>query len=241
MRRAIVLAGFLLVVLTPASPCQVVVYSNHTGTPAGAFPNGGAATQGTNTITLLVADDISPISAAVGQSVTQFTFSAANQNPTPVTVRPRVQFFDTTGAGGAPGNLLLTLSFPQTTLVTGVSLLQSAPLTPGQFVLPSIFWAGVVFDDNNGATGITAAQLDNVGQAVFNPPTVGSSFDVAWQSTNPGIQGNNQAGSGFNLRGTPPVNFGWEFQVASVPEPGSFALVGLAVAGFAWHRRRRGR
>jgi hypothetical protein len=237
MRRALVLTGLVLLALTPASPGQVVAYSNRTGTPAGAFPKGGATTQGANTITRYVADDISPDPTFVGLSVTQFTFTAANQNASAVSVRPRVQFFDTTGAGGGPGNLLLTLSFPQTNLVSGVSLLQSVPLAPGQFNLPSTFWAGVVFDDNNGTTGITAAQLNNLGQAVFNPPTVGSSFDVAWLSTNAGIQGNNQAGTGFNFGGTPPANFGWEFQVASVPEPGTLALMGVAAAAFAWRRR----
>src|SRR4051794_37098118 len=180
MRRAIVLAGLLLVALTPASPGQVIAYSNHAGIPPGAFPNGGATLQGTNTITRYVADDISPNPAFVGQSVTQFTFSAANQNPTPVTARPRVQFFDTTGPGGGPGTLLLTLNIAPATLVSGVSLLQSAPLTPGHSVLPPPFWAGVVFDENNGSTGIPLSELNTLGQGVFNPPLVGSSFDVAW-------------------------------------------------------------
>src|SRR3954471_3756306 len=128
MRRTTILAGVLLVVMTPASPGQVIAYSDTTTFAGGAFPNGGTQTLGPNTITRYVADDITPDPAFVGQSVTQFTFSAANQNPTAVTARPRVQFFDTTGPGGRPGALLLTLNIAPATLVSGVSLLQSAPL-----------------------------------------------------------------------------------------------------------------
>jgi hypothetical protein len=37
-------------------------------------------------------------------------------------------------------------------------------------VLPSgTFWAGITFDDNNGTTGATLVQLDNLGKGVFRP------------------------------------------------------------------------
>src|SRR5205823_2885938 len=99
-----------------------------------------------------------------------------NLNGAAVTARPRVQFFAADGGGNAPGTLLLSLAFPPTTFGPGsVSLLTSVPLTPGQFVLPSVFWAGVVFDDNSGSTGATLAELNNFGQGTFNPPTAGSS------------------------------------------------------------------
>ncbi len=239
MRRIVLSVGVLLVVMTPASLGQVIAYSDKTTFGNGAYPNGGAVTQGANTITRYVADDIEPDPAFVGQSATQFTFSVANQNPTAVTARPRVQFFAADGTGNFPGTPLLSLSFPPTTFVQGVSLLTSAPLAPGQLVLPSIFWAGVVFDDNNGTTGATPAELNNFGQGVFNPPTAGGSFDIFFQSTNAGVPGPNPAGSGFNFSGSPVANFGWEFQVAPVPEPGSLALCGLAAVGAAARWRRR--
>src|SRR5437016_10543727 len=97
MSRAVVLAGILLVVMTPASPGQVIAYGDKTTFTGGAFPNGGAQLQGGNTITRYVADDITPDPTFVGQSVTQFTFSVANLNGATVTARPRVQFVATDG------------------------------------------------------------------------------------------------------------------------------------------------
>jgi hypothetical protein len=241
MRQVMVLAGVVLLTAAPASPGQVIAYDN-TATPlVSAFPNGGAADQAGNTITRFVADDIAPVPAAAGQSVTQFTLSVANLNPTAVSARPRVQFFAPNGPGQAPGTLLLSLAFPATTFgASTISLITSSPLAAGQFVLPAtFFWAGVVFDNNNGGTGATPAQLNNFGQGAFHPPTVGSSFDIFFLSAGAGVQGDNPAGNLQNFGGTTPANYGWQFQVAAVPEPGALALLlGPAAMGLLAPARR---
>lgn len=195
-------------------------YSNLTNFLGQGFVNGGATLQGANTITRLVADDITPTGANAGASITQFTFSVANFNSVAVTVRPRVRFWFADGAAGAPGTYYnlpgpVGFSFNPIAVNPGVVLL-TATLTPNLFSMPGVpFWAGLTFDDNNGTTGATAAQLDGLGQGIFAPPTVGSSNDVFFATTAAGNFFNlaNPAGALGNLGGNPVANFGWEFNV----------------------------
>jgi hypothetical protein len=235
MRRVTFLAGVFLVAAAPASPGQVIVYDNTTTPLVSAFQNGGAANQGGNTITRYVADDVTPLAGFAGRSVTQFTLSVANLNSTPVMARPRVRFFLPDGPGQAPGTGLASLAFPATTFAaTSISLITSSILAPGQFVIPTgftFFWAGVVFDDNNGATGATLAQLNMFGQGAFNPPSAGSSVDIFFLSSAAGVPGDNPAGNLQNFGGSPPANFGWRFEVAAVPEPGPLVLLLPAAMG----------
>jgi hypothetical protein len=76
---------------------------------------------------------------------------------------------------------------------------------------------------------MTAAQLNLMGQGVFDAPTIGSSADVFWITTAAGsfFAPNNPVGSLSNLGGNPVANFGWEFSVdAPVPaKPTSWGRV----------------
>jgi len=236
-------AGLAVVAAAARSPGQVIVYDNTTNSVPSAFQNGGATTQaGNNTITRYVADDITPLTGFAGQSVTQFRLSVANLNTVGVTARPRIRFFLPDGTGQAPGTGIATLNFPPATFgASSISLIVSGPLSPGQFVIPAsgFFWAGVVFDDNAGTTGATQAQLNNLGQGIFNPPTVGSSVDIFFVSTAAGVPGDFPAGTLQNFSGTPVANFGWQFQVAAVPEPGPLVLLlGPTAMGLLAYARR---
>src|SRR5262249_21335171 len=175
--------------------------------------------QSGNTITNFVADDIQPLAGFAGRSVTNFSLSVANLNTTAVTARPRVRIFLPDGPNLGPGTAIATLNFPQATFTgSSISLIVSGKLGPTQFVIPSssFFWAGVAFDDFGGTTGATLAQMNNLGQGVFNPPTVGISDDVYFITTDPGVPGNSPPGSQRNFGGTPVANFGWQVQVAPV-------------------------
>lgn len=195
-------------------------YSNVTNFLGQGFVNGGSALQGANTITRLVADDITPTGVHAGLSITQLKFSVANFNPATVTCRPRVRFWFADGAGGAPGTyynlpVAVGFSFNPIAIAPGVTIL-TGTIAPGSFNMPGgPFWAGITFDNNSGATGATAAQLDLMGQGIFDPPTIGSSGDVFYATTGAGSFFNiaSPAGALSNLGGNPLANFGWEFTV----------------------------
>lgn len=205
-------------------------YSNINGFTGQGFANGGAALQGTNTITRLVMDDITPVG---GGTVNFIRFTVANFNTAAVSVRARIRFWD--DAAGLPGTQNPAgFSFNPINFAPGVTIL-TGTLGNALTIPNAKFWAGITFDNNSGGTGATLAQMNNIGQGLFNPPAIGSSGDVAFLTTAAGsfFIVNNPAGSTFNFGGTPPANFGWEF----VPAPGSLALLGLG--GLFASRRRR--
>ena len=203
---------------------DTVEYSNVSFFLGQGYIQGGSALQGSNTITQLLMDDITPLGASPGEDVTQLKFSIANFNATPVTVRPRIRFwFDDTGLPGLYYNLPggpVGFSFNPITINVGVTIL-TATIAPDLFAMPSgRFWAGVTFDDNNGTTGITQAQLDQLGQGFFDPPLVGSSEDLLFETSAAGsfFGVDNPPGAPFNFGGNPIANVAWEFTaVTSTP------------------------
>lgn len=231
---------------------QPAAYSNTTNFLGQALANGGGAASGAGGafITRLVADDLTPIGGFGGGQITQVTFSVANLNTATVTVRPRIRFWFADGAGGAPGTYYngaspaanVGFTFNPIAVPTGVSLFNFAPAA-NSFLMPGgTFWAGMTFDSDNGAggnTGATLAQINNFGQGIFGPPTVGSSTDRVFQTTAAGsfFPTANPAGTNLNGAGNPSLSLGWEFLATPVPAPGSMGL--LAVAGIVAGRRRR--
>jgi hypothetical protein len=225
----------LLATLASAS-AQVLIYDNTITSAGGSFYNGGATTIAGNTITRLVADDITPLSGYAGQTVANIWFSVANNNSVAVSARPRLRIWDGTGAGGGPGNVLAGYTFNPISFAASTS--SGFYFNPGTLTVPSgTFWMGLTFDDNTGATGATAAQLDNLGMSLFNPPSIGTSADVFFQTTAAGsFLVSNPAGTLSNFGGNPPANFYFGLQV--VPEPSTMALVGLGISFLCLRRRK---
>jgi hypothetical protein len=199
----------------------VADYSNITNFLGSAVTQGPSANQAGNQITRLLADDITPTGIHAGQQVSTVTFSVVNLNPVQVSARPRIRFWFADGAAGAPGTYYnvpaaVGFTFNAFTMPPNSVTLLTGTLGAGTFTMPGgTFWAGMTFDNNTGATGATAAQMDNLGQGFFDPPTVGASADVMFLTQGAGsfFPTANPAGALLNLGGDPVANLAWEFTV----------------------------
>lgn len=219
-----------------------VIYSNITTFSGAGFAAGGATEVSGNDTTKMIADDITVAAGDGGVAVNGFAFSVANFNTSVVTAQPVVEFFDNDGPGGSPGTILAALAFNPIPFAAGV--VQVFSFSGSSFVVPAggTFFAGIFFDDNSGATGATAAQLNLLGQGDFAPPTVGSSQDSFFESTGAGATISNPAGAFANFSGNPVGDFGWSFSDAlSTPEPGTGLLLLLAGVPFAFRLRAKHR
>jgi hypothetical protein len=234
------------------------VYSNVDNGLLATYSPAGATLQGTNTITRLVADDLTTsVDPGAGREIYAFEFTVVNTSTTaPVTYRPRLRFWFPNSSTGAPGayfnqgldlvsgleNLAVGYTFNPLTLAPNTFTTYYADFTPDYaFGLDQgeTLWMGMSFDNNNGGTGATAAQLNALALGVFDPPDVGSSDDtIAFQTTNAGSFFNtaNPAGGLFGFSNG-PTNFGFSLIAYPVPEPTTLAALG--VAGLAALRRRR--
>jgi hypothetical protein len=156
------------------------VYSNLATFQNQSFAAGGATQQILNTITRLAADDLNLIGTPP-YSVNGFRFIVTNLNAVDVSARPLVRFYLPNGPGGGPGTLIESRTYNPTVFTAGrVGTIK----TSSTFVLrTSEIWAGIAFDNNGGATGATAAQLDNLAQAIFSPANLGTSTDQYFVTT----------------------------------------------------------
>lgn len=196
-----------------ATAATVTVYSNISNFTGYTVLNGLATNQAGNTITKLIADDITPAPGFGGLNVIQATFSVGNTSGTTINARARVRFYLADGAGGGPGTLVAGFSFNPIVFPAGVTLYNFAP--GGALVLPlTPFWAGMTFDNNTGATGATAAGLNTLGQGMFDPPIIGTSADLFFTTTAAGSHlNNNPAGSLGNAGANPIASLGWKFDI----------------------------
>ena len=217
---------------------DLFVYDNTVNGLNQFYLNGGATLQTPNTITRLVADDITPAAGFAGQSITRFYFGVYNNNSTAVSARPRIRFYGSDGAGGGPGTYITGYTFNPISFAANNGSTYYATVAAGTFPVPSgTFWMGMTFDNNNGGTGATATQLDNLGLLMFNPPTVGTSADTFFTTTGAGsFLVSNPAGTLQNFSGNPVANF--FFGITVIPEPATASLLLLGVAGLFISRRK---
>lgn len=192
------------------------LYSNITTFSGQAYPNGGATLISGNTITTLVADSLGLV-GTLPFSIGQFSFSIVNYNTVDVSARPRVRFYANDGTNGGPGTYITGFSFNPITFFASSYQVYTGTVPPFA-INTQAFWAGITFDDNTGATGITVDQLNNLGMALYNPIDVGSSTDDFFQTNAAGaFLVSNPAGGIYTL-GATRADFGWEF-VSSIPLP----------------------
>jgi hypothetical protein len=219
-----------------------VVFSNVTNSQGSFLAQGATTPIGSPSVDFspLVADDITPAAGSAGEVVTSITFSVVNGNSTSLSAAPDLRFYASDGASAGPGTILAAINLSAVTVPTSTielfTLNSSSP--GGLFTIPSgSFWAGITFTDGSGATA-SAAQVANFGQGLFDPPTIGSSANVFFNSsTTTNFTTSNPAGGFFFFGTTPVANFGWAFSATAVPEPTSLGL--LTIVGAALLGRRR--
>ncbi len=189
---------------------NVSAYANLANFWGFSLIHGGVASNGVDTSTLFVADDLVPDPAYGGARVTAIRFTVSNYNPVPVTIRTIVGLLNPDGPSGQPGSLILGIVadglIVQPVTVSVIVL----PMPPGRFSMPGgPFWAGLSFDDADGGWSVTPSQLSNLGQGYFGPPTVGSSQNRLFITSTPFTLD----GTILTRTGTPAYDFGWEFEV----------------------------
>lgn len=212
-------------VFTPSVVDPNSFYSNVTNIQGFFVANGGATLIGANTITRLVADDLT-FTRTVPVGVTGIRFVVQNNNAGPVSVRARVRFY--ANNAGAPGTLLSgsAVSFAPFTFASGATTLTANPFGPFTATTQTI-WAGITFDNNGGTTGATAAQLNLFGLRVYNPPNRGTSADQIFVTTAAGdFNVSNPAGAPQNNAGFVD-NLGWELIIT--PSAASVSIGGRAM------------
>ncbi len=221
-------------VQTPAARADLVLYSALADLDGVTAHSGHASASGSNIISGTVADDITTAPGTGGDVVDSITFSVVNLNGVSVTFRPIVQIWAADGAGGLPGTLLSTFTMAPVPLPATTGALEVYnPGTP-LFTVPTsgTFWAGVTFDNANGTTGATAAELSNAAVLLVSPPTVGSSAVTYFVSSTSGtIPGNNPAGSLFSLQ---PFNVAFAFSGTAAPVPEPAQLIPSLVCAMAF-------
>lgn len=209
-------------------------YSNRTTYLARALTQGPAATISGNAISRLLADDIVLAGGTSTQRLGRIYWTTFNGNAEAVSARMRLRFWRNDSTTNLPGSYYATGSpTPGALGVTFNPVSFTANAANVWFFdvgnsagfeqwfsanAGETIWMGVTFDNNVGATGATEAQIGNMGQLLFDPPTVGTTPDGVFITNSAGnfFAPNSPAGARVFWTGTNPppttnLGFGWEY------------------------------
>jgi hypothetical protein len=118
-----------------------------------------------------------------------------------------LRFWNADGGGGYPGTFITGFDIGPLALPAGDSFLSFAP-SNAMTVPAGRFWYGITFDNNTNTTGISAAELDNLGVDIYDPPVTGSSADEFFQTGSAGsFFGINSPSGSVGYFGGPSANF----------------------------------
>ncbi len=193
-----------------------IVYSDIATGPTGAFSNPVGA---------LIADDLAMTAGGTLSTVDLSIYNSSNSTRPLQSGTLYVDFWNL-DTGAYVNGFSYFMDFGATPLAAGsytlfgFTGLESLGITLPQNVLAGESW------------GTDTVGGPNLGQVMFNPPTVGSSLDEFYLDNTGTVPPGTNAGF-FYFGGNPVANFYWQI---GVPEPSALAL--LALGGLALTRRR---
>jgi hypothetical protein len=208
--------------------------------PVAAFLFGNATDISGDTITNILVNQLTLAPGSAGDQITSLTLQLYSDDSDVSGVRVLMYVWAPDGTAGNPGTLLgqfiITPSF-----IGGPGESDQTYNVTTPLIVPTsgVIWVGAALDNDNGASSITNAQLDNIGGLTFDPPTVGTSpLDANYISP-----GTSLTDPSLNfLTGGSQGDFGWTVTGGQVPtpEPGTLGmmLLGVPVAALAWRRRK---
>lgn len=163
--------------------------------------------------------------AGSDRRITDFSFDYFASTNLSGNETAQVFFYLNNGVDGAPGDAPIFSSLPFDIDAGG-----------GRITIPAL---GVTLTNSSFTWAVSFSGLDvflgeNAGLLLADPPTIGASLNDFW------VRGSDGSWSTFLIDGgATPGNF--SARITAVPEPGTFAMIGLgilALAGYRGYRRR---
>lgn len=157
-------------------------YQDTTNPSGGGILFEGAKKIGSNLAANIDINKLTLASGSAGYQITSLNFLAHNFGASRVKARPTLYVWATNGAGGGPGTLLGEFRLPITQFNGDANTQLSFTVPSGSLTVPknTTIWAGIGFDNDNGATAITAGQLNALGGLTYPTASVGTDGSQAY-------------------------------------------------------------
>jgi uncharacterized protein (TIGR03437 family) len=200
--------------VTPETSAPATLVYQNTANPTGSgFAFNGHATLGSNLAANVDMNMLTLAAGSAGQSISALSVLAYNFNSVAVEGRPTMYIW-AADDGGNPTSLLGSFVLPITSFAAGSQQTLSLTLPGSGIIVPANgeIWAGIGFDNDNGASTIAGTQLDNLGALTYHPATVGTDGPNAY-FMGPGTSLNDPAVNPFGSAFT--ANYGWTVQATA--------------------------
>jgi hypothetical protein len=218
-----------------------VLYQNTTNPTGGSIVFGGTAQFRDLLSTNVDINELTLAPGSTGLTIDSISFRAYNFNPVAVEVSTLVSIWEGDGPGGGPGSNVQMFGIENSQLAAESETIVTFTEPGRGLIVPDVmnFWFGVSFNNANGQSPITAAELNQLGALTYHPSTVGTDGPQAYFGPpgtflpDPVVE---PLGSAFG------ANFGWTIDGGiPTPEPASFVLllIGTPAVAILQIRRRR--
>ena len=167
----------------------------------------------------MVADSLGFAGGKAPYGIKQVFFTCTNLNSVDVTVRILLRFYEADRGDSAwPGTYIAGYTFEPVTIPAYYNL-YSVNTDPSVLKTnKSAIYAGLIYDNNLGATGATIDQMNQLGQGMFNPIDIGKSTDNIFVTDSAGLyNGSDPIGRVYGFMPV-QINPGWQL-ISANPLP----------------------